>query len=583
MPTTPPINIPITAQDKTRAAFKSVNDRMELTRRTASGLTSALAAVGGVGGMGVLIKTSIDAADNIGALNKRLGASTEALSEYQYVAKQSKVTFETLTMGWQRMTRRIAEAVQGKGEAKGALEELRLEAAELNKLAPEDQFERIADALSGVTSEGDRVRLAMKLFDSEGVALVQTMTNGAQGIRAMRQEARELGLTLSQEDTRAAAEFNQQLNKVKASATGLGMAMTRNLLPALNEVTAAMAEAAKDGGPIKAFWVGMGGAASQLLFGNELKQAKTDVENLTNEYERIAQNLKTANQRGAITQFLFGGKEEIQSELNRVAGELVQAKLRLQALLNPAQPTPGGDQPTPGGVIPVPGAASDADAEKAQRDAEQKQREAFMERQKAFDNAMLEHKQTHYDTVLDMEASHLRASAEQLSAHNEWVVMSEREKASAVLGQFQALTAGVAQHSKAMFKINKVAAIADTILNMHEAIAGAYAWGAKRGGPPLGAAMATVAAVAQIARVQAIRSTSFSGGGGGTTPSSAGSVPTINDNPVPQNAAQSAPARQVNINVRGSVFDGNTVRELIEQINEQLGDGATLNLDYAPA
>lgn len=211
-------------------------------RRKVSGLMGSISAMTGVAGvlsvagLGAIVTSSLDAADKVGKLSARLGASTEALSQYQHVAELSGIKFNTLTMGWQRMTRRVAEAAQGTGEAKNALIELNVSAQDLNQLKPEEQFEVLADALMKVENQADRVRLSMKLFDSEGVSLLQTMTKGAAGIREMREEAHDLGLTLSQEDAAGAAAANDAFARLKTTGTALGLTLARELGPGLADI-----------------------------------------------------------------------------------------------------------------------------------------------------------------------------------------------------------------------------------------------------------------------------------------------------------------------------------------------------------
>ena len=107
--------------------------------------------------------------------------------------------------------------------------------------------------------------------------------------------------------------------------------------------------------------------------------------------------------------------------------------------------------------------------------------------------------------------------------------------------------------------------------------------------------LAALAAAAGLAQSQAIRSTQFSGGGGGTTPSAAGSAPTINDRPVggaggiPLDtllAGQGGPggvAQRIDINIdglsEGGLISADDTRKLIMSINDQLGDGVNLNVD----
>src|SRR5690625_4133748 len=62
--------------------------------------------------------------DAIGNTADKLGLTTTALQELQSAAQQSGVSVGTLEMAMQRFGRRLAEARQGTGAAKGVLEEM---------------------------------------------------------------------------------------------------------------------------------------------------------------------------------------------------------------------------------------------------------------------------------------------------------------------------------------------------------------------------------------------------------------------------------------------------------------------------
>jgi hypothetical protein len=128
-----------------------------------------------------------------------------------------------------------------------------------------------------------------------------------------------------------------------------------------------------------------------------------------------------------------------------------------------------------------------------------------------------------------------------------------------------------------MFNINKVAAIANTLLKARESVTNAYAFGSKIGGPPLGAAMAGVAAAATLAQVNAIRSQQFGGvgsvsAGGG---SSAAVAPT-------QTAAAGGATMNQTISVQGisssDLFSGDAVRTLIDRLIDAQRNGARIVL-----
>ena len=133
-------------------------------------------------GFGLLVKSSLSATDSLAKTASKIGTTTEALSALRYAADITGVATTTMDMALQRFTRRTAEAAKGTGEAKGAIRELGINAQELNRMPLDQRMLVLADAFSGVKSESDRLRLAFKLFDSEGAALVNTLSLGREGL-----------------------------------------------------------------------------------------------------------------------------------------------------------------------------------------------------------------------------------------------------------------------------------------------------------------------------------------------------------------------------------------------------------------
>jgi len=233
-------------QDNTSKSLKKIKKNLGGVDKVLGKLKGGFATAAGVGGVAYFVNKVIDSADEVQKMSIRLGASTEALSEYRLVAQKAGVDFRTFTMGLQRMTRRVNEAAIGTGEARGALKELGLDAKVLSKLAPEDQFEAIAAEMEKIDDEGSKVRLAMRLFDSEGVALVQTMKGGAEAIRAVRAEARSLGMSISQEDADRMAQVKDSFTLMKGALSGLGQELVMQLAEPLAAASLAAAEFIKN-------------------------------------------------------------------------------------------------------------------------------------------------------------------------------------------------------------------------------------------------------------------------------------------------------------------------------------------------
>ncbi|APC46221.1 tail length tape-measure protein [Pseudoalteromonas phage PHS3] len=151
---------------------------------------------------------------------------------------------------------------------------------------------------------------------------------------------------------------------------------------------------------------------------------------------------------------------------------------------------------------------------------------------------------------------------------------ANKSKLSSAKTIFGGLSSLMNTESRKLFEIGKTAALANALINAYESITSAYAAGSRIGGPPVGAAYAAVAGIAQFANIQNIRSQTYGSGGGGSQSYSNG-VPVTNT----QEAGGGQPSsRQVNISLTGSSFGAGSIRDLIGEINEATGDGVILNV-----
>lgn len=198
---------------------------------------AAAFAVAGVAAGSALIESSIDVADQAAKTADKLGLTTEELSKLRYAGEQTGVSQNTMDMALQRMTRRLAEAKEGLGEAKGAINELGLDAKQLADSGPDEAFKTIAESLSQIPDQATRVRLAFKFFDSEGVALVNTMAQGRNGIESMGDELERLGGVIDTKTAKQAEAFNANIERMQQVVRGTGNDLATELLPSLVEFT----------------------------------------------------------------------------------------------------------------------------------------------------------------------------------------------------------------------------------------------------------------------------------------------------------------------------------------------------------
>jgi|14BtaG_2_1085337.scaffolds.fasta_scaffold00094_47 hypothetical protein len=234
--------IVISAVDKTSKGFKSVGAGLGRITKSLFSMRTALVGVAGAAGFGYLIKSSLNATDNLSKVASKIGTTTEALSRLQYAAQISGVETNTLNMALQRFTRRAAEAAQGTGEAKNAIRELGLDARKLQQLPLDQQMLQLANAFEQVDTEADKLRIAFKLFDSEGAALVNTLALGSDGMEKLFGRAKSLGIVMSSEAALGAEKANDAFTDLLFIGKGLKDQFSAALAPAIADAAKALTD-----------------------------------------------------------------------------------------------------------------------------------------------------------------------------------------------------------------------------------------------------------------------------------------------------------------------------------------------------
>lgn len=207
------------------------------------GFIGAFTAGVGIYGVTRSLQDAAARMDKLAKVSDKLGIASERLAGIQHAANQTGVATNTLNMALQRMTRRVAEAAAGTGEAVKALKELGIDAQELNKLSPDMMFNRIAGAMAKVEGQSNKVRLAFKLFDSEGVDLVNTLSLGSDGLNRMQKEAEQLGIAISREKLAEIEKFNDEMKKLGDAFKGISNKILIDIAPAATEAITTLSEA----------------------------------------------------------------------------------------------------------------------------------------------------------------------------------------------------------------------------------------------------------------------------------------------------------------------------------------------------
>ena len=197
------------------------------------GLTGALLG----GGAFVAFRKQMSELVNLDVTSKKLGIATDKLRGFQDAARVAGIDLRTTRLGLQRFTRRVAEAQTETGTAREAMAELGLDAKKVGELPLDRQLVTVADALSKVADQNQRVRLGFQLLDSEGLALIGIMQQGGETVDSMIDEFNALRGEMDQMDVAGVRAASIEFLKLKSFIEGTMQTIVAQLAPALGQLT----------------------------------------------------------------------------------------------------------------------------------------------------------------------------------------------------------------------------------------------------------------------------------------------------------------------------------------------------------
>lgn len=233
------IRVRMTAKDETGAAFRSANagiNRLSVAARSLATVVGPLAGAVAAISFVRLGRESLDFADRIHKLSLATSVSAEALSQYKHVAELSGTSFETMGKALVKMQKNMSDAEDGLSTAKRAFAEIGMKVEDLRKLAPETAFETIGAAINDIEGPARRTQVAMALFGKAGSELIPVFAGGAAGVKAMRDEADRLGLTMDAVGVEKAAAANDAMTRLDHAFDGMAQTIAIGLAPALTSV-----------------------------------------------------------------------------------------------------------------------------------------------------------------------------------------------------------------------------------------------------------------------------------------------------------------------------------------------------------
>ena len=254
---------------KSQRATQKTATKMQSSMTKSFGMIKKAAAVAGAAviafatrQLAVMVRSQLALAGNLQRVAETVGFTTEQVQALRFAAGQLNLKVTALDMGLQRFSRRMGEVAQGTGEALKVVIQYGVAVKDSSGRMRSniDILRDFSDVIASVSDEQEQLRIAFKLFDSEGAGFVRLMRRGAKGLDEFMERAKVLGVVVGDDLVAAAAEADRVFNQIKQTLDAKMMAAVAGNADELERMAEAL-------GSIKSFGIGAASVMTNFIAG----------------------------------------------------------------------------------------------------------------------------------------------------------------------------------------------------------------------------------------------------------------------------------------------------------------------------
>lgn len=167
--------------------------------------------------------------DHIDKMSQKLGISAEAYQEWDAILQHSGASIDSM----QGSLKTLQLAVENGDDA---FQKLGITQEQLASMSTEELFAETIRGLQGMEEGSERTALATQLLGRGAMEMGALLNTSAEETEAMRQRVHELGGVMSDEAVKSAAAYQDSLQDMKTSMSGLKNSLLTSFLPGITRV-----------------------------------------------------------------------------------------------------------------------------------------------------------------------------------------------------------------------------------------------------------------------------------------------------------------------------------------------------------
>jgi len=183
-------------------------------------------------------KDAAEYADELITTSSQTGVATSTLQELSYAADLVDVSLDTMTASMAKITKSIDTAADSTTELGALYRRLGVNVKDSSGQfkSSEQIFYDLIDSLGRIQNQTERDNIAMEIFGKSAQDLAEVIATGSDGLREYGDEAKKLGLIMSDEELAKAGEFSDAMDKLNSTFDALKNNLGLTVIPILTKL-----------------------------------------------------------------------------------------------------------------------------------------------------------------------------------------------------------------------------------------------------------------------------------------------------------------------------------------------------------
>lgn len=187
-------------------------------------------------GLAALTRRSMDNVDALSKQARVAGTSVAAFQAMSLVANEAGVETDTLSKMVVKLQDNIVGLSRGGAAQVEMFKNLGLSMADLSGLSVDQQFERVAAAISGISDPATKTAAALDVFGKAGAAALNMVDGYSEAVANATAFQEQLGIAISDTDAQNIERANDAVGRMWMTFEGLGNTLAANVAPAVEAV-----------------------------------------------------------------------------------------------------------------------------------------------------------------------------------------------------------------------------------------------------------------------------------------------------------------------------------------------------------